>query len=170
MSITYPDSLTHEQTADYRVISLAGSPEAIGRVQAAYLRPVGAPLRRNPWEEDRAFLCTCAAIVAGFHAPLWDELAAFADALSLPAERALFVRAGALPRGCSPRCRTWRRSTIRWSTRAAPASRWRPIRGCLLRCARGKPGSPSPTTTNRRRWRRSRGCARSPARARGSQR
>jgi hypothetical protein len=101
MSITYPDSLTHEQTADYRVISLAGSPEAIGRVQAAYLRPVGAPLRRNPWEEDRAFLCACAAIVAGFHAPLWDELAAFADALSLPAERALFVRAGALPRGCS---------------------------------------------------------------------
>jgi hypothetical protein len=35
------------------------------------------------------------------HAPLWEELAAFADALQLPAERALFVRAGALPHGCS---------------------------------------------------------------------
>ena len=91
----------HEHTADYRTIALSGSPEAIGRAQAAYLRPVGTPFRRNPWEEDRAFMHACAALVAGLHAPLWEELAAFADQLRLPAERALFVRAGALPQGCS---------------------------------------------------------------------
>jgi len=91
----------HEHAADYRVVALAGPPAAIGRAQAAYLRPVGAPFRRIPWEDDAAFLRACASVVAGFHAPLWEELAAFADALSLPAERALFVRAGALPHGCS---------------------------------------------------------------------
>jgi hypothetical protein len=87
--------------ADYRTITLAGSPEAIGRIQASYLRPVGTPFRRNPWEEDVGFLRDCARAVAGLHAPLWEELAAFADALNLPAERAMFVRAGALPHGCS---------------------------------------------------------------------
>jgi Acyl-coenzyme A:6-aminopenicillanic acid acyl-transferase len=88
-------------TADYRTIALAGPPEAIGRAQAAYLRPVGTPFRRNPWEEDAAFIRACAVLVAHLHAPLWEELAAFADALRMPAERALFVRAGALPQGCS---------------------------------------------------------------------
>src|SRR5437868_14170665 len=98
ISSTYP---IHAQGADYRTITLTGTPEAIGRAQAAYLRPVGSPFRRNPWEEDLSFLRACAALVAGFHAPLWDELAAFADVLNLPAERALFVRAGALSHGCS---------------------------------------------------------------------
>jgi hypothetical protein len=98
ISSTYP---IHAQAADYRTITLTGTPEAIGRAQAAYLRPVGSPFRRNPWEEDLSFLRACAELVAGFHAPLWDELAAFADALNLPAERALFVRAGALAHGCS---------------------------------------------------------------------
>jgi hypothetical protein len=93
--------LAHQHSADYRVIALAGSPAAIGRAQADYLRPVGAPFRRSAWEDDQAFLRACAGVVAGFHAPLWEELAAFADALSLPAERALFVRAGALAHGCS---------------------------------------------------------------------
>ncbi|MFL5802655.1 MAG: C45 family autoproteolytic acyltransferase/hydrolase [Roseiflexaceae bacterium] len=98
IAVTRP---AHEYAADYRVVALAGPPAAIGRAQAAYLRPVGAPFRRIPWEDDSAFLRACARVVAGFHAPLWEELAAFADALSLPAERALFVRAGALPHGCS---------------------------------------------------------------------
>jgi hypothetical protein len=101
MSINSSNRPAHEHTADYRVITLAGSPEAIGRAQAAYLRPVGTPFRRNPWEEDRVFLRDCASAIAGLHAPLWEELAAFADALDLPAERAMFVRAGALPHGCS---------------------------------------------------------------------
>jgi hypothetical protein len=91
----------HEDAADYRVIKLSGSPMLIGRAQAAYLRPVGAPFRPAIWEGDTAFLRACARVITSFHAPLWDELAAFADALSLPAERALFVRAGALPHGCS---------------------------------------------------------------------
>jgi hypothetical protein len=90
-----------QPSADYRVLTLTGSPEVLGRAQAAYLRPVGSPFRRNPWEDDPAFLRACAQLVAGLHEPLWDELAAFADMLSLPAERALFVRAGALPHGCS---------------------------------------------------------------------
>jgi hypothetical protein len=90
-----------DHAADYRLITLAGAPETIGRAQAAYLRPVGTPFRRNPWEEDSAFLRACARLLASLHAPLWDELAAFADTLDLPAERALFVRAGALPHGCS---------------------------------------------------------------------
>ncbi len=91
----------HEHAADYRVIRLTGSPQLMGRAQAAYLRPVGAPFRRAFWEDDTAFLRACAHVIASFYAPLWEELAAFADALSLPAERALFVRAGALPQGCS---------------------------------------------------------------------
>src|SRR5262245_20149348 len=91
----------HEHAADYRTIALSGPPEALGRAQAAYLRPAGTPFRRNPWEEDTAFMRACAALVTRLHAPLWEELAAFADALQLPAERALFVRAGALPHGCS---------------------------------------------------------------------
>jgi len=91
----------HEYQADYRTITLDGPPAALGRVQASYLRPVTAPFRRNPWEEDRAFLRACAQVIAGIYAPLWDELAAFADALDLPAERGLFVRAGTLPHGCS---------------------------------------------------------------------
>lgn len=93
--------LLHEHNADYRTITLNGSPAALGRAQAAYLRPVLSPFRRNAWEEDWPFLRECARLVADIHAPLWDELAAFADALDLPAERGLFVRAGALPHGCS---------------------------------------------------------------------
>ena len=46
----------HEYQADYRTITLDGPPAALGRVQASYLRPVTAPFRRNPWEEDRAFV------------------------------------------------------------------------------------------------------------------
>jgi hypothetical protein len=91
----------HEYTADYRTIALTGSPEALGQAQAGYLRPVGTPFRRNSWEEDAAFMRACATLIRRLHAPLWEELAAFADALQLPAERALFVRAGALPQGCS---------------------------------------------------------------------
>lgn len=91
----------HEREADYRTIWLGGPPAALGRAQAAYLRPAAAPFRRNPWEEDQAFLRACARVVADVHAPLWDELAAFAAELDLPAERGLFVRAGALPHGCS---------------------------------------------------------------------
>src|SRR5262249_55127226 len=91
----------HEHAADYRTVTLSGPPEALGRAQAAYLRPVGTPFRRNPWEEDTAFMRACAALVTRVQGPLWEEWAAFADALQLPAERALFVRAGALPHGCS---------------------------------------------------------------------
>jgi hypothetical protein len=94
-------SIVLDHTADYRTIALAGSPEAIGLAQAAYLRPVSTPFRRNPWEQDAAFMRACATLVAALHAPLWEELAAFADALRMPTERALFVRAGALPQGCS---------------------------------------------------------------------
>jgi hypothetical protein len=97
---TAPRSI-HAHTADYRTITLAGSPEALGQAQATYLRPIGTPFRRNSWEEDATFMRACAALVTRLHAPLWEELAAFADALHMPAERALFVRAGALPHGCS---------------------------------------------------------------------
>jgi acyl-CoA:6-aminopenicillanic acid acyl transferase len=101
MPITSSARSPHEHAADYRVIRLEGPPVAIGRAQAAFLRPVGSPFRRNPWEEDHAFLRDCARVIASMHAPLLEELAAFAEALDLPMERALFVRAGALPHGCS---------------------------------------------------------------------
>src|SRR5262245_26622406 len=87
-------------SADYRASALAGPPEALGRAQAGYLRPVGTPCRRNAWEEDGGLMRACAALVMCLHPPLWEELAAFADALHMPAERALFVRAGALPQDC----------------------------------------------------------------------
>ena len=65
----YDPTPTTEHAADYRTITLAGSPEALGRRQAAYLRPVASPFRRNPWEEDQAFLRACARVVTSLHAP-----------------------------------------------------------------------------------------------------
>ena len=87
--------------ADYRTVQLAGRPEELGIAQAALLRPVDPPFRRNPWEKDLGFLRSCASLLRAVHPPLWDELAAFADALGLPAEQSLFVRAGSLRHGCS---------------------------------------------------------------------
>jgi hypothetical protein len=96
-----PDVVLHEQAADYRTLLLSGTPTQIGRSQAAFLRPVPPPFRRAPWEDDIPFLRGCIQLLAGLYSPLWEELAAFADALNLPTERGLFVRAGALPHGCS---------------------------------------------------------------------
>lgn len=86
---------------DYRTIRLAGPPDALGRAQAGFLRPVGTPFRRNPWEDNAPFMRECGALLREVYAPLWVELAAYADAIGMPAERGLFVRAGALPHGCS---------------------------------------------------------------------
>jgi hypothetical protein len=91
----------HEAHIDYQRIALSGSPEAMGRQQASYLQPVPSPFRRNPWEEDTAFLHGCAEAVCALAPQLWAELAAFAVARGLPPERGLFVRGGALPHGCS---------------------------------------------------------------------
>lgn len=86
---------------DYRVIELAGPPEQMGRRLAAGLRRVPSPFRRNPWEDDKPFLLACADLLRAVYEPLWEEVAAFADALELPPERGLFVRAASLPQGCS---------------------------------------------------------------------
>ncbi len=100
-SNTSSEAAQHEHRADYRRILLAGAPERIGRAQATYLRSVPAPFRRNTWESDMPFMRECAALLREVYAPLWIELAAFADALDMPTEKGLFVRAGALPHGCS---------------------------------------------------------------------
>lgn len=86
---------------DYRIVQLAGPPEALAQAQAALLRPVASPFRRSSNEHDLDFLRACAAMLRSVHRPLWEEVCAFADAYDLPAERGLFVRAGALPHGCS---------------------------------------------------------------------
>jgi hypothetical protein len=86
---------------DYRILELEGGPEAQGRAQAQLLRRVPSPFRRNPWEDDEEFLRRCARLLRAVWEPLWLELAAFADALGLPPERGLFIRAGSLPMGCS---------------------------------------------------------------------
>lgn len=86
---------------DYRVLELTGSPHEIGRRLARELARVPAPFRRNPWEDDHDFLQACAAVLRATHAPLWEEIAAFADALDLPPERGLFIRAARIPQGCS---------------------------------------------------------------------
>ncbi|HEU5012724.1 MAG TPA: C45 family peptidase [Roseiflexaceae bacterium] len=100
-SSTPRETTLHEHHADYRRILLAGTPERIGRAQATYLRSVPTPFRRNVWETDMPFMRECAALLREVYAPLWIELSAFADALDMPAEKGLFVRAGALPHGCS---------------------------------------------------------------------
>lgn len=90
-----------ERAADYRVVELWGAPRRIGAQHAAYLRPVAAPVRPWPWETDRDFLRSCAALVNELAPWLWQEVAAFAEAVGLPPERGMFVRAGAVPQGCS---------------------------------------------------------------------
>ena len=70
-------------------------------MQARLLRPMPAPFRRSPFELDVAFLEGCAALLRSVYPPLWEELGAFAEALGLPPERGMFVRAGTLPHGCS---------------------------------------------------------------------
>ena len=86
---------------DYRILELAGSPHENGRRLARELVRVPSPFRRNPWEDDHDFLGACAAVLRSIHAPLWEEIAAFADALDLPPERGLFLRAATIPQGCS---------------------------------------------------------------------
>ncbi|GAC1547082.1 MAG: acyl-CoA--6-aminopenicillanic acid acyl-transferase [Herpetosiphon sp.] len=93
--------LVHEQSADYRVVELWGSPTTMARRQSRYLRPVGTPFRTWPWEGDRPFLQACVAILRDIAPWLWEEVAAFADSIGLPAERGLFIRAGGMPQGCS---------------------------------------------------------------------
>ncbi len=93
--------LEHEQHADYRTLELAGSPAAIGEAMARQLRHVPSPLRKWPWEEDRAFMSGCASILRDVAPWLWEELATFAERLQMPPERGLFVRAGSLTHGCS---------------------------------------------------------------------
>lgn len=86
---------------DYRVLELIGSPHEIGRRLARELVRVPSPFRRNPWEDNAEFLQACATLLRSLHAPLWEEIAAFADALDLPPERGLFIRAARIPQGCS---------------------------------------------------------------------
>lgn len=93
--------LPSERDADYRIVELRGSPASIGRIHASSLIPVPAPFRRWPWENNLEFLRGCGAIVRDVAPWLWQELAAFAEMASLPAEQGLFVRAGALRHGCS---------------------------------------------------------------------
>lgn len=90
-----------EREADYRIVELAGQPAAIGRRHASYLIPVASPFRRWPWETNRDFLHACGKIVRDTAPWLWPELATFAELAGLPPEQGLFVRAGALPHGCS---------------------------------------------------------------------
>lgn len=87
--------------ADYRILELTGSPATIGRTLARSLKRVPSQFRRNSWEDDHEFLMACGAVLRSFYTPLWDEIAAFADALDLPPERGLFLRAAHLPQGCS---------------------------------------------------------------------
>jgi hypothetical protein len=86
---------------DYRILELQGPPHAIGRQLARELARTPSPFRRNPWEDDHDFLRACADVLRAVHAPLWEEIAAFADALDLPPERGLFIRAASIPQGCS---------------------------------------------------------------------
>ena len=95
----------------YQYLELTGSPATIGRTLARYLRRIPSPFRRNPWEDDHEFLRQCSGVLRSFHAPLWEEIAAFADALDLPPERGLFIRAASLPQGCS--VLAWRHSSGR---------------------------------------------------------
>ncbi len=99
--------------SDYQIIELSGSPAEIGLCLARSLRrfPLPTTFRRNPWEDDLPFLQSCAALLRSIHAPLWEEIAAFAAALDLPPERGLFLRAARLPQGCS--VLAWRSSTGR---------------------------------------------------------
>lgn len=93
--------LEHERQADYRVLHLHGDGATMGRALARTLRRVPPPFRAWVWEEDRAFLRTCAAILDEVAPWLWQELATFAESIGLPPEQGLFVRAGSLPHGCS---------------------------------------------------------------------
>lgn len=93
--------LQSERAADYRVVELWGSPQRIGTHHARYLQPVAAPVRPWPWERDRDFLLGCARLLDEFAPWLWQEVATFAEQIGLPPERGMFVRAGALPHGCS---------------------------------------------------------------------
>ena len=85
----------------YRVLSLTDTAAANGRLLAQSLQLAPSAFRRNPWEDDLGFLRSCAALVRSLHPGLWDEIAAFAEALGLPPERGLFIRAAQLPQGCS---------------------------------------------------------------------
>ncbi len=73
----------------------------MGRAQARLLAPYLPPFRRWAWEREPGFLDACARLVRDVHEPLWEELCAFAASHGMPETEGLFVRASALPHGCS---------------------------------------------------------------------
>lgn len=87
----------------YHTITLAGDPAAIGRQQAAQLRPQPHPARlpRAPWLDDEAFLEGCAAELRAVAPAVWAEIVAYAEVVGEPPARGLFLRMGAQPHGCS---------------------------------------------------------------------
>ena len=87
--------------ADYRMVELWGTPRTMALRQARYGRPVAAPVRPWPWEQDHDFLRACATLLNEAAPWLWQEVATWAETVGLPPERGLFVRAGAIPQGCS---------------------------------------------------------------------
>lgn len=86
---------------EYRRFLLKGSPADLGQAQAVLLKPMRAIFRPSAWEHDTSFIAQCAAILRGVAPRLHDEIAAFADAMDVPMERALFLRAGSYAHGCS---------------------------------------------------------------------
>jgi predicted choloylglycine hydrolase len=87
----------------YHTFTLAGDPATIGRLQAEGLRMPAQPPRspRPHWADDGHFLEQCAALLRAVAPAVWAEIAACAEVVGVPAGRGLFLRAGAMPHGCS---------------------------------------------------------------------